>query len=47
MQEAVPVGKGSMIAVLGAKLDELKKIIQNELDEKEYVKLQMIMQKVK
>ncbi len=27
MQEAVPVGKGSMIAVLGSKIDELKKII--------------------
>jgi len=28
MQEAVPVGKGSMIAVLGSKLNELKKLIQ-------------------
>ncbi len=29
MQEAVPVGDGSMIAVLGAKLDELKKLIND------------------
>ena len=28
MQEAVPVGKGGMIAVLGSKMDELKKFIQ-------------------
>ncbi len=28
MQEAVPVGKGGMIAVLGSKMDELKKLIQ-------------------
>tara|TARA_B100000963_G_scaffold352309_1_gene365296 strand:+ start:80 stop:1018 length:939 start_codon:yes stop_codon:yes gene_type:complete len=27
MQEAVPVGKGNMIAVLGLKIDELKKLI--------------------
>ena len=27
MQNAVPVGKGSMIAVLGLKLNELKKIL--------------------
>ena len=29
MQEAVPVGQGGMIAVLGSKLDEIKKLIQN------------------
>ena len=29
MQEAVPVGKGSMIAVLGSKIEELKKLISN------------------
>ena len=28
MQEAVPVGKGSMIAVLGSKVDELKDLIK-------------------
>ena len=28
MQEAVPVGKGSMIAVLGSKIDELKDLIK-------------------
>ena len=33
MQESVPVGKGSMIAVLGSNIKEIKKIIQNELDE--------------
>ena len=34
MQEAVPVGKGSMIAVLGSKIEELKKLISEikELD---------------
>ena len=29
MQEAVPVGKGSMLAVLGLKTEELKKMMQN------------------
>ena len=29
MQEAVPVGKGAMIAVLGTTINEIKKIIQN------------------
>ena len=29
MQEAVPVGKGSMIAVLGSKIDELNALIKN------------------
>jgi len=29
MQEAVPVGKGSMIAVLGSKVDELNALIKN------------------
>ncbi|MDB3858091.1 ACP S-malonyltransferase [Pelagibacteraceae bacterium] len=29
MQEAVPVGKGSMIAVLGAKINEINKLIQD------------------
>ena len=29
MQESVPVGKGSMIAVLGSKIDELNKLIQD------------------
>tara|TARA_B100001989_G_scaffold182264_1_gene132426 strand:+ start:1467 stop:2411 length:945 start_codon:yes stop_codon:yes gene_type:complete len=28
MQEAVPLGKGAMIAVLGVKIDEVKKLIQ-------------------
>ena len=27
MQEAVPVGKGAMIAVLGSKIEDLKKLI--------------------
>ena len=29
MQEAVPLGRGGMIAVLGSKLEEIKKLIQN------------------
>ena len=29
MQEAVPVGKGTMIAVLGAKIDQLKNLIKS------------------
>ncbi len=29
MQEAVPVGQGGMIAVLGSKLDKIKKLIEN------------------
>jgi [acyl-carrier-protein] S-malonyltransferase len=28
MQEAVPIGKGSMVAVLGSKLDDIEKLIQ-------------------
>ena len=28
MQEAVPIGKGSMIAILGSKLDEIKNFVQ-------------------
>ena len=27
MQEAVPVGKGSMIAILGSKFEEIQKLI--------------------
>jgi [acyl-carrier-protein] S-malonyltransferase len=30
MQEAVPVGKGKMIAILGSKIDEINKFISNE-----------------
>lgn len=33
MQQAVPIGKGSMVAVLGLKIDELKKLI-NEFNNK-------------
>ena len=33
MQEAVPLGKGSMIAVMGSKIDELKELI-NEIKDK-------------
>ncbi len=32
MQESVPVGKGSMVAVLGSNIEEIKKIIQNEMN---------------
>ena len=46
MQEAVPVGKGSMIAVLGSKIDDLSDLIK-EVKIKGCVKLQMIMQKAK
>ena len=34
MQEAVPVGEGAMIAVLGVKVDELKKIVKSFDNEK-------------
>ena len=34
MQEAVPVGEGAMIAVLGIKVDELKKIVKSFDNEK-------------
>ena len=30
MQNAVPVGEGSMIAVLGLKTEEVKKFIENQ-----------------
>ena len=35
MQEAVPVGKGSMIAVLGLKINEINNLINNRKDKKE------------
>ena len=41
MQEAVPIGKGSMIAVLGSDIGTINKIIQS-LELKRYVKLPMI-----
>ena len=28
MQEAVPVGKGKMIAILGSKIDEIKNLLK-------------------
>ena len=34
MQEAVPVGKGSMIAVLGMKTDELINLIKHQNNNK-------------
>ena len=37
MQEAVPEGKGSMLAVMGMKMEELKKYINNFL-QKVYVR---------
>ena len=44
MQEAVPVGLGSMIAVLGTKIDINKELIKNKKEIKMmFVKLQMIM----
>ena len=47
MQEAVPVGNGSMIAILGADIDEIKNLIQTNKKKKLSVKLQMIMLMVK
>jgi [acyl-carrier-protein] S-malonyltransferase len=32
MQEAVPIGKGGMLAVLGVKIDEIRKIILSKSD---------------
>ena len=43
MQEAVPVGKGSMIAVIGVKIDEVNNLIKSIKDKQMYVKLPMIM----
>jgi [acyl-carrier-protein] S-malonyltransferase len=34
MQEAVPVGKGSMLAILGSKINEIENLIKNKIDEK-------------
>ena len=35
MQEAVPVGKGSMLAVLGTDIEKIKSLLtSNELDKK-------------
>ena len=34
MQEAVPIGKGSMIAILGMKTDEILNLIQSQKNEK-------------
>ena len=47
MQEAVPVGEGSMIAVLGVKSDEVKNLLNRMKILKVFVKLLMIMQKGK
>ena len=47
MQEAVPVGNGSRIAILGADIDEIKNLIQTNKKKKLSVKLQMIMLMVK
>ena len=38
MQKAVPLGKGSMIAVLGTKIDEIKTILILEVKKMEFVK---------
>ena len=45
MQEAVPLGKDSMLAVMGIENNELKELINNFEKRMEYVKLLMIMQK--
>ena len=44
MQDAVPVGEGSMIAVLGLDINKVKDFIKIEIIKKGCVKLQMIMQ---
>ena len=44
MQDAVPVGEGSMIAVLGLDINKVKDLIKIEIIKKVCVKLQMIMQ---
>ena len=35
MQEAVPIGEGSMIAVLGLKIDEIKELLKNRMEGKD------------
>ena len=48
MQEAVPVGEGKMLAVLGLKFEEeINKFNKKIKKIKVFVKLQMIMQKDK
>ena len=47
MQEAVPVGKGSMIAVLGSSLRSQKELIEFKKESIQFVKLLMIMLMVK
>ena len=38
MQNAVPIGEGSMIAILGTKISEIKKLIDTKIDLKESAK---------
>ena len=47
MQDAVPVGQGYMIAVLGSKIEEIKSLKTKKKKMIVFVRLQMIMQKVK
>ena len=42
MQEAVPVGLGSMVAVLGTKIDIIKELISLNLNKMMFVRLQTI-----
>jgi len=46
MQEVVPIGEGSMIAILGSDIEEINNFIL-KLKKKEFVKLLMIMRKDK
>ena len=38
MQEAVPLGEGSMIAVLGTKIEELQNLLNRSIQKKEFAK---------
>ena len=47
MQEAVPVGKGNMLAILGSTVEKIKKLIDLRSEKKVFAKLLMIMRKDK
>ena len=34
MQEAVPIGQGKMLAILGLEIDEIKKILKDQNNKK-------------
>ena len=43
MRDAVPVGQGGMVAVLGTEIELIKSIIKSNVKKVTFVKLRMIM----